>query len=255
MNRTRLHHLFDMDGRVVVITGGTRGIGRALAEGFVCAGAKVVVVGQNAASCEETEGHLRTLGGEALGISADVACLGDVAAIVVRTVRAYGGIDVVVNNAGVGPKQAIGHYTPDDWQHVFDVNVRGPVFLIQEALPHLKISGRAAVLNILSVAAFFDSRFFSIYGSSKAALLAHTRAAAAELARFGIRVNGIAPGPFDTDLSRTQTDMRLLAKTNLMKRVAEPDEAIGAALLLTSDAGSFITGQVLMVDGGLVVAR
>jgi len=255
MNRTRLQGLFDMEGRVVVITGGTRGIGRALAEGFVCAGAKVVVVGRNAVSCEETEEHLRVLGGEALAISADVALLGDIAAIVVKTVRAFGGIDVVVNNAGVGPKQRVGHYTAHDWQHVFDVNVRGPVFLIQEALPHLKRSGHGAVLNILSVAAFLDSRFFPIYGSSKAALFAHTRAAAAEFAQFGIRVNGIAPGPFDTDLSRTQTDMTLLAKTNLMKRVADPDEAVGAALLLTSDAGSFITGQVLMVDGGLVVAR
>jgi NAD(P)-dependent dehydrogenase (short-subunit alcohol dehydrogenase family) len=256
MNRARLRELFDMTGRVVVVTGGTRGIGRALAEGYVCAGAKVAVVSRNDADCKETERHLRDIGGDAIGFAADMARLEDLALIVERTVEAFGGIDLLVNNAGITGRQPVGSYTVEEWQRIFDVNVKGPVFLLQEALPYLKRSRHGVVLNIISIAAFLNSRDSPVYGSSKAALLAHTRAAAAELAPHGIRVNGLVPGPFDTDLIReVSSDPQLVGRATLLKRVAHPDEAVGPALLLTSDAGSFITGQVLFVDGGYVIAR
>ncbi len=257
MNREKLRSLFDMTGRVVVVTGGTRGIGRALAEGYLSAGAKVVVASRKAEACKETEEHLRSMGGEALGVPAHTGQLEDLAEIVRRTVEEFGGIDVLINNAATALAQTVGSYTPEAWQKSLDVNLRGPVFLTQEALPYLKVSQHAAVLNVLSGAAFMYSAGVSMYAAGKTALLAHTRSAAAEYAPYGIRVNALAPGTIDTDMVRANTEEKVqeMAGIMLMKRMADPDEVVGPALLLTSDAGSFITGQVLIVDGGMVVAR
>jgi NAD(P)-dependent dehydrogenase (short-subunit alcohol dehydrogenase family) len=250
----KLRSLFDMTGRVVIVTGGTRGIGRSLAEGYVSAGAKVVVASRKADACKETEAHLRELGGEVIGVAAHMGDLDDLAELVRRTVEEFGAIDVVVNNAATALAQPIGEYTADAWQKSLDVNLRGPVFLTQEAIPHLKRSEHAAVLNILSGAAFMFSSFVSLYAAGKAGLLASTRSAAAELAPYGIRVNALAPGTVDTDMVRANSTEKQDVMTNIMllKRMAEPDEIVGPALLLTSDAGSFITGQVLLVDGGMV---
>lgn len=254
MDADKFRTLFDMTDRVVIVTGGTRGIGRSLAEGYCAAGARVVVASRRAEACEETAAHLRDQGGEAIGVPAHVGDLDDLRTIVERTVDAFGGIDVVVNNAATALAQPIGEYTPDAWQKSLDVNLRGPVFLVQEALPHLKRSEHAAVLNILSGAAFMFSSFVSMYATGKAALLAQTRAAAAELAPFGIRVNAMAPGTVDTDMVRANTpEMQdVMSGIMLLKRMAHPDEMVGPALLLTSDAGSFITGQVLLADGGMI---
>jgi NAD(P)-dependent dehydrogenase (short-subunit alcohol dehydrogenase family) len=254
MDPQKLSGLFDMSGRVVIVTGGTRGIGRALAEGYVSAGAKVVVASRKAEACKETEEHLRALGGEALGVPTHMGDLDDLAGLVRRTVDEFGGLDVVVNNAATALAQPVGSYTPEGWQKSMDVNLRGPVFLTQEAIPHLKQSAHGAVLNVLSGAAFMFSSFVSLYAAGKAALLAQTRSAAAELAPFGVRVNALAPGTVDTDMVRANTSemQDTMAEIMLLKRMAEPDEMVGPALLLTSDAGSFITGQVLLVDGGMV---
>jgi NAD(P)-dependent dehydrogenase (short-subunit alcohol dehydrogenase family) len=256
MDDAGFRRLFDLTGRVAVVTGGTRGIGRAIAEGYVCAGAKVAVVGRDEHVCKETEQRLRDLGGNAIAIAADVGRLAHVAEIVDRTVGELGGIDILVNNAGTSGKDRVGALTVDEWQRIYDVNVRGPIFLIEAALPHLKESGRGAVLNVLSIAGFLNSHEFPLYGSSKAALFSHTRASAAQLAPFGIRVNGLVPGPFATDLLRSQVDdPQVVGKMTMLRRVAHPDEAVGPALMLTSDAGSFVTGHVVFVDGGYVVAR
>lgn len=257
MNPEKLESLFDMTGRVVIVTGGTRGIGRALAEGYVSAGARVVIASRKAEACKEAEAHLRGLGGEALGVPTHLGELDQLAELVRRTVAEFGAVDVVVNNAATALAQPVGEYTPEAWQKSLDVNLRGPVFLTQEALPYLKTSRHAAVLNILSGAAFMFSSGVSLYAAGKAALLAHTRSAAATFAPFGIRVNALAPGTVDTDMVRAnsadkQEEMRVIMA---QKRTADPDELVGPALLLTSDAGSFITGQALIVDGGMVPAR
>jgi NAD(P)-dependent dehydrogenase (short-subunit alcohol dehydrogenase family) len=250
----RWQRLFDMTDRVVIVTGGTRGIGRSLAEGYACAGAKVVVASRRADACKETEDHLRAMGAEAIGVPAHMADLDDLAELVRRAVEEFGRIDVVVNNAANALAQPIGEYTPEAWQKSMDVNLRGPVFLNQLALPHLKASEHAAILNVISGAAFMFSAVVSMYGTGKAGLLAHTRAAAAELAPFGIRVNALSPGTVDTDMVRANTEekQQVMAEVMLLKRMAQPDEMVGPALLLTSDAGSFITGQVLLADGGMV---
>jgi NAD(P)-dependent dehydrogenase (short-subunit alcohol dehydrogenase family) len=180
--------------------------------------------------------------------------LDDLAEVVRRAVEEFGGIDVVVNNAATALAQPVGEYTPEAWQKSMDVNLRGPVFLTQATIPHLKESGHAAVLNVLSGAAFMFSASISLYAAGKAGLLAQTRAAAAELAPFGIRVNALSPGTVDTDMVRANSPelQDVMAEIMLLKRMGHPDEMVGPALLLTSDAGSFITGQVLLADGGMV---
>jgi NAD(P)-dependent dehydrogenase (short-subunit alcohol dehydrogenase family) len=252
VDRTSFDRLFDLTGRTVVVTGGTRGIGFALAEGFLLAGARVVVASRKADACEQAAAHLRGLGGHAIGVPTHLGDIDSLATLVARTVEEFGGIDVVVNNAANALAQPLGEMTPEAWAKSYDVNLRGPVFLVQLALPHLKNSAHAAVLNTVSVGAFNFAPRVSMYAAGKAALLSFTRSMAAAYAPFGIRVNALAPGPVDTDMMRNnpQEAIDAMADATLMKRLASPDEMVGAALLLVSDAGSYLTGQTIIVDGG-----
>jgi NAD(P)-dependent dehydrogenase (short-subunit alcohol dehydrogenase family) len=252
MDRSAFDRLFDMGGRTVIVTGGTRGIGLALAEGFILAGANLVVASRKPDACEATAKHLRELGGQAIGVPAHTGSVDDLDVIVERAVAEFGGIDVVVNNAANALAQPIGEMTPEALTKSYEVNLHGPVFLVQKALPHLKKSENAAVLNMVSVGAFMFTPSLAIYGSVKAALMSFTRSMAAELASHGIRVNAMAPGPVDTDMMRNNPPQAIESMKNgtLMKRLASADEMVGTALLLCSGAGSFITGQVVIVDGG-----
>jgi NAD(P)-dependent dehydrogenase (short-subunit alcohol dehydrogenase family) len=253
VDRDLLRQLFDMEGRVVIVTGGTRGIGLALAEGFVAAGARVVVASRKADACDAAAARLRGLGGEAIGVPTHLGELSALRELVAATVGAYGAVDVVVNNAANALAQPLGQFTAEAWEKSFAVNLRGPVFLVQEALPHLIESPHAAVVNLVSAGAFLFSASVSMYAAGKAALMAFTRSMAAEYAHHGIRVNALAPGAVDTDMVRkTPPEFReRMAGAAIMRRVASVDEMVGPALLLASDAGSYITGQVLLVDGGL----
>jgi NAD(P)-dependent dehydrogenase (short-subunit alcohol dehydrogenase family) len=241
-----------MTGRTVIVTGGTRGIGLALAEGFVLAGAKVVVASRKPDACAAAVQHLRGLGGEAIGVPAHAGSLEDIGTLVERTVAEFGGIDVVVNNAANALAQPPGELTPEAMLKSFEVNLRGPVLLTQQALPQLRDSAHAAVLNMVSVGAFNFAADMSIYVSNKAALMSYTRSMAAGFVRDGIRVNAIAPGPVDTDMMRNNPQQAIdgMVGGTLMKRLGTPDEMVGAALLLCSDAGSYMTGTVVIVDGG-----
>ncbi|MEW5811350.1 MAG: SDR family oxidoreductase [Actinomycetota bacterium] len=252
MDRPTFDRLFDMAGRTVIVTGGTRGIGLALAQGYVLAGARVVVASRKAEACEQAAAGLRELGGEAIGVPTHLGEVDDLGALVERTVAEYGGVDVVVNNAANALAQPLGQMSVDALTKSFEVNLRGPVFLVQAALPHLKVSEHAAVLNMVSVGAFIFAPMLAIYASMKAALMSFTRSMAAELVHDGIRVNALAPGPVDTDMMRKnpQEAIEEMVGGTLMRRLATADEMVGAALLLTSDAGSYMTGQVVMVDGG-----
>ncbi|HXY94567.1 MAG TPA: SDR family oxidoreductase, partial [Acidimicrobiia bacterium] len=203
MDRDRLATLFDLTGRVAIVTGGTRGIGRAIAEGYVCAGARVVVASRKADACAETESYLTdALGGEALGVPTHLGDLDALRALVDATVARFGQLDIVVNNAANALTLPLGQFTPEAWDKSFAVNLRGPVFLIQAALPYLKESPNAAVVNVLSAGAFLASAHVSMYSAAKAGMHAFTRAMAREWAPFGIRVNALAPGTVDTDMVR-----------------------------------------------------
>ncbi len=254
MDREQLIRRFELTDRVVVVTGGTRGIGLALAEGYVAAGAKVVVASRKADACAEAQRHLEALGGDALGVPTHLGDLDALDALVEATVDRYGRLDVLVNNAANALTQPVGQFTVDAYTKSFDVNVRGPVFLSQAALPHLIASGHGAILNIVSAGAYLFSGDVSMYSAGKAAMVSFTKSFAAALAPQGVRVNAMAPGPVDTDMVRNNPPefVDILARSTLLGRVADPDEMVGTALLLTSDAGSYLTGQVIGVDGGLV---
>ncbi len=254
MDQQAVRSLFDLTGRVAIVTGGTRGIGLAIASGFVGAGAKVVVASRKPEACAATEKQLIDQGGEALGVPTHLGELDGVAQLAAATVERFGRIDIIVNNAANALAEPVGAFTPGGWQKSFDVNLRGPVFLIQEALPQLRESPSASVINVISAGAFLFSPGVSMYAAEKAALMSFTRSFAAALAPDGIRVNALAPGAVDTDMTRKtgEAGMSGMRNASLQKRIAPSDEMVGPALFLASDASSFITGQVVKADGGLV---
>jgi len=254
MDKQKLDNLFRLDGRVAIVTGGTRGIGRAIAEGFALAGAKVVVASRKREACDETVAALGALGAEALGVPTHMGDLGQLEALVAATVERFGGVDIVVNNAANALARPFGQVTPEAWQKSFEVNLRGPVFLLQYALEPLTASAHASVINVSSGGAFLFSPFIHMYAAAKAALLSYTRSLASELAARQIRVNAIAPGAVDTDMVRNNPPevQESMAKAALLRRAAEADEIVGLALYLASDASSFVTGTTINIDGGLV---
>lgn len=252
MDARRPDHLFDLTGRTALITGGTRGIGRAIAEGFVLAGAHVVVASRKAEACAETASHLEGLGGSAVGVAANMGDADTPARIVAAAIDAFGGLDIVVNNAANALAQPLGSQTVEAWQKSFEVNLRGPALMCQAALPHLATSDHASVINVTSIGAFTFAGGLSIYAAMKAATVSITRSFASEMAPHGIRVNALAPGIVDTDMSRAAGALdQVAASTTLLGRMASPAEMIGPAVFLASDASSFMTGQVLAADGGM----
>lgn len=254
MDRETLDRMFDLTGRVAIITGGTRGIGLAMAEGLAAAGAKVVVASRKADACAAAQAHLESQGAEALGVATHMGDLEALETLVHTTVDHFGRLDIVINNAANALAQPIGAFTPEGFEKSFEVNVRGPVFLSQYALPHLEASGHGSIINMVSAGAFLFSEHLAMYAAGKAAIVSFTKSFASACAPKHVRVNAIAPGPINTDMVRANPPefQKAMGDSTLLRRIAEADEVVPTALLLASDAGSYITGQVLGVDGGLV---
>ena len=254
MKPEEVDQLFDIEGRVAIITGGSRGIGRSIAHGFAAKGAKVVVSSRKADMCDKVVEEITADGGDAFAVPGHMGDLYDIKTLVQATVDHYGGIDIIVNNAANALAQDFGSITPEAWEKSFDVNLRGPVFLVQEALPYLKASEHASVINVSSAGGYLFSAFTHIYAAAKAGLISYTRSLAADLAPHGIRVNCMAPGTIDTDMVRAQTEERQqsMAAAALLGRAAVPDELIGLALFMATEASSFMTGCTINYDGGLV---
>ncbi|HEX6312577.1 MAG TPA: SDR family oxidoreductase, partial [Acidimicrobiia bacterium] len=230
------------------------GIGWSIAQGLVAAGARVAVASRKPEACEKAAAALVERGGDAIGVPTHLGDVDACRALVDATAERFGRVDIVVNNAATALSQPVGEFTPEAWAKVYDVNLRGPVFLVQAALPHLDASPCASVVNVISAGAFLFSAGTAMYSGAKAALMSLTRSSAAEFAPRGIRINALAPGTVDTDMMRNNPPeaQERMARTSLMGRMASPDEMIGPALFLASDASSYMTGQVLIVDGGLV---
>jgi NAD(P)-dependent dehydrogenase (short-subunit alcohol dehydrogenase family) len=246
---------FSLDGNVALVTGGTRGIGKAIAFAFAEAGACVVVASRKAEAVESTVNELRATGAAASGIAANVGRPGEAKRLVEETVAAFGGIGVLVNNAAVNPVFGpVENTGTDAFDKIMAVNVRAPFDLAKEARGFFVARGGGVVLNISSIGAVTPDAGLGIYSVSKAALVSLTRVLAKEWGKDNIRANAICPGLIRTDFSTALwQNERILAHMMSRQAIAalgEPDDIAGLALFLCSDAGRFCTGGIYMADGG-----
>ncbi len=248
-----IDRLFDLTGRVAIVTGGSRGLGRAMALGFAKAGAGVVVASRKIEACEQVVAEIEGLGGQGLAVAVRMQEAGDIATLVAATVERFGRIDIVVNNAGTVLDRTLDRVDPAAFHGAFATNLLGPMLLVQSAAPYLAAGGHGSVINISSIGAVMPTSQRYLYPPAKAAMLQMTKSMAVDLAP--VRVNVIMPGTFRTDMvTKAFTDEQLANQGRALiplGRIAEADEIVGPALYLASDASSFMTGAVLIVDGGM----
>jgi NAD(P)-dependent dehydrogenase (short-subunit alcohol dehydrogenase family) len=236
-----------LQGRVALVTGGTEGIGLAIAKLFVEEGAYLFITGRRQRELDEA---VKTLGDNVAGIQGDVANMADLDRLYENIGRAKGRIDVLVANAGVGEFAAFGKATEEHFDKLFDINVKGTFFTVQKALPLLVEGG--SVILIGSVASVKGTSSFGVYGATKAALRSFARTWTTDLKERRVRTNVLSPGPIKTPLSGRQSSdpITRIVSTVPMGRMGEPDEIARAALFLASDDSSFVTGIELFADGG-----
>jgi len=252
-------NLFSMKGKTCVITGGSRGLGASMAQGFLEAGAKrVYITARKAEACIAAAQALSQFG-DCIALPSDVATSEGITHLVQEITKRESHIDVLVNNAGAGWGAPLGQFPEKGWDKVMDINVKSPFFLTQALLPLLKNSANkentASVINIGSIAGLVGNGLDNYsYAVSKSAIHQATRILATELAAAHIRVNAIAPGRFYSKmtefLSNDKAAFEEELKTIPMKRWGEPTDIAGVAIMLASQAGAFITGQIIPVDGG-----
>ena len=251
---------FDLTGKVAIVTGATRGLGRAMAEGLAEAGASVAVNSRKADACEAAAREIaEATGRETLAAPCHVSAWDELPALVEAVLARFGRIDVLVNNAGINPVATpIAQMTEAYWDKLYAVNLKGPLRLAQLCQPHMKrdVNGSGgSVINVLTVGAYIGGAGMSPYASSKSALRTLTKVMAQEWAADGIRANAIAPGSFDTDMLRGAAHipgfLEGSAKLSFQQRIADAEELKGAAIYLASPASSFVTGTVLPVHGGV----
>lgn len=250
--------LFDLGGRVALVTGGNGGIGLGMAKGFAAAGAKVMIAARRADKAEAALAELKALGAEAAFVAVDVTDEASVRAMVRETEARLGGLDILVNNTGMAIRKRPEDYTAAEWHAVIETNLTGAFFAAQAAYPALKRSGRGKVINIGSMMSIFGAPFAPAYAASKGAIVQLTKALATAWAADGIQVNAILPGWIDTDLTREARRQieglheRVLARTPA-QRWGVPDDFAGIAVFLASSASDFVTGAAIPVDGGYSV--
>jgi NAD(P)-dependent dehydrogenase (short-subunit alcohol dehydrogenase family) len=252
-------NLFDLSGKVAIVTGSSRGIGRAIAEAFAEAGAKVTISARNQGPCDEVAAGIRAKGGEAIAVTARISDHAQLENLVVKTRAEWGGVDILVCNAGINPHYgSLEGLTDQVFERMMTNNVLSNLWLAKLVVPDMKAKRDGSIIFISSIGGLKSSTVIAMYGVTKAADIALCRSLAAEWGPDGVRVNCIAPGLIVTDFARAlyedpERRARREAETPL-RRLGQPEEIAGAALLLASRAGSYITGHTLVVDGGTMIA-
>jgi NAD(P)-dependent dehydrogenase (short-subunit alcohol dehydrogenase family) len=253
--QNRIQPLFQLDGKVALVTGASKGIGEAIARGLAEFGARVVVSSRKQEAVDAVAGAFKADGLQAIGIAANMSNIEDIHALVEQTQEAYGGIDIIVNNAAVNP--VFGPIQDTDeraFDKIIDVNLKGPFELCKKAWPILRQRGGGSIINIGSIGALKPEAGIGIYSVSKAALVNLTQAMAQEWGADNIRVNTICPGLIRTKFSEALwSDGKILdrfLKRIPLKRAGCPDDVAGLAVFLASDAAAYCSGGVYLVDGG-----
>ncbi|MDA8049739.1 MAG: glucose 1-dehydrogenase [Rhodospirillales bacterium] len=247
--------LFDLSGKVAVVTGGNGGIGLGMAKGLAAAGAAVAIAARNKEKADAAVAEIEGLGAKAQFVAFDAAKIDSCRAMVRMVGTKFGRLDILVNNAGISIRKRPEEYTPEEWQSVLNVNLNSAFWCAQAAYPGMCERGGGKIINIGSMMSIFAAPFSAPYAASKGGIMQTTRALAVAWARDNIQVNAILPGWIDTELTRTAReqvpglDERVLARTPA-GRWGSPEDFAGIAVFLAAPASDFVTGAAIVVDGG-----
>ncbi|MCF8111113.1 MAG: glucose 1-dehydrogenase [Desulfobacteraceae bacterium] len=248
-----------IDGKVALVTGASRGLGKWIALGMANAGADVAVASRTLKDCEQTAEEIKSHGVRALAVQADVSDPGSIKEMVQKTVAHFGRLDCLVNNAGINVRNSVFEFTPEEFDRVSNVNFRGVYFASQAAARQMAARGGGKIINMSSSAGFLIRPQIpnSVYAATKAAVIMLTKAFAEELAPYSINVNAVAPGYFATPLASDRlNDPRVrenILSLTPLKKIGGQEDIIGPVLFLASEASSYMTGQTIFVDGGRTV--
>ncbi len=250
--------LFRLDGRAALVTGGNRGIGRAIAQALAEAGASSAVTSRDAARAGKAAAEIaESTGRRCVGLALDVCDGASVEEAIGRVISELGGLDILVNNAGVNIRESITELKDESWQEIIETNLAGAMRCSRLAARHMKEKGWGRIINIGSILSFVAIAQRAAYASSKAGLVGMTRAMALDLAPHGVTVNALCPGVFKTEINRPILNdpdyLKEFLKQIPLGAMGDPEQLMGAAVFLASDAGGYVTGTALMVDGGWTV--
>ena len=247
--------MFNLTGKVAIVTGGYQGIGRGIAEGLAEAGSDVVICARNYDRCVDACSEIEKLGVKTLPVRCDISKTEEVRGLVSETVKEMGKINILVNNAGIGgSEKPVIEMSDEDWDHAINIDLRGAFLCAREATKEMIKQGGGKIINVSSIAGFIAMANMSAYCASKGGLLQLTKVMALECIRYNIQVNALCPGYFLTPLNRTffesEGGQKIIKKNIPMGRLGSPEELKGTAIYLASSATDFMTGSAIVIDGG-----